>query len=78
LKKSYSEVELIFLIAGHSKNICDSKFSTLKQIYHNKNIYSFSKLIPVLNHNPKIRSVDVYTEHFHDWDKFFDVLYHTS
>ena len=40
-KKLYSEIEIVFLICGHTKNICDRMFAALKRKFHFQNIMTF-------------------------------------
>ena len=45
----FKEVEVVFLIVGHTKNACDWLFNTMKVFYRNQNVMSFSQLTPILN-----------------------------
>ena len=54
----FPEVNLIFLVKGHTKNACDRMFNLLKQEYHNKNIETFNELVSILDKN-KFVKVDV-------------------
>ena len=44
----FKRVEIVFLIAGHTKNICDRCFKVLKMNFHPKNVYTFDQVIKVL------------------------------
>ena len=44
----FKEVEIIFLITGHIKNVCDRRFKDLKNNFHHRNVYSFEQLIGVM------------------------------
>ena len=44
----FKRVEIVFLIAGHTKNICDRRFKDLKMNFHPKNVYTFNQMIEVL------------------------------
>ena len=41
----HKKVEVVFLVAGHTKNICDRRFKDMKKECHNKDIISLSHLI---------------------------------
>ena len=50
----YKEVNIIFLVAGHTKNACESlfmwpSFQALKSKYRESDIFSADKLIEVLS-----------------------------
>jgi hypothetical protein len=45
----YKEVNIIFLVAGHTKNACDRLFNALKSKYRESDIFSADKLIEVLS-----------------------------
>jgi hypothetical protein len=48
----FLKVNLIFLVKGHTKNLCNRAFNLLKIEYHNKNIYLTEELMKVLSsHN---------------------------
>jgi hypothetical protein len=71
----FLRVNLIFLVKGHTKNMCDRAFNLLKLEYHNKNIYSTEELMNVLNIHPQVTAIKVDESDFHDWDSVFDELY---
>ena len=35
-----TKLTLLFLVKGHTKNLCDRMFNLVKVTYHNRNIYS--------------------------------------
>ena len=44
-KGIFKKVEIIFLITGHTKNICDRRFKDLKCNFHTRNVYTFDSLM---------------------------------
>ena len=38
--KVFQRVEIIFLIMGHTKNMCDRRFKDLKNKFHHRNVYT--------------------------------------
>ena len=40
----FKRVEVIFLVMGHTKNICDHRFKDLKKHFHHRNVYTFDQL----------------------------------
>jgi hypothetical protein len=71
----FLKVNLIFLVKGHTKNLCDQAFNLLKIEYHNKNIYSTEELMKVLNTHDQVTAIKVDGSNFHDWDSIFEALY---
>jgi hypothetical protein len=71
----FLKVNLIFLVKGHTKNLCDRAFNLLKIEYHNKNIYSTDKLMKVLNSHDQVTAIKVDASDFYDWDSMLDGLY---
>ena len=69
----FLKVNVIFLVMGHTKNICDRRFKDMKKNFHLKNVYSYAQLIKVLGKdNEKYVKVNrVEPEEFFNWDKFF-------
>ena len=75
-RRFFLMVNLIFLVKGHTKNLCNQAFNLLKMEYHNKNIYSTDELMKVLNMHDQVTAIQVDESNFHDWDSLFEVLYH--
>ena len=81
-KGIFKEVEIIFLITGHTKNICDRRFKDLKQNFHHRNVYTFKQLTAVMKEgkfgqasNPLLSVHAVEAKAFYNWDKYLDLLY---
>ena len=64
---------IIFLIMGHTKNICDRRFKDLKNKFHHHNVYTMDQLLKTLSNDNKeyinVIPVDKYS--FNNWDEFF-------
>ena len=74
-KRIYKSVELVFLVCGHTKNVCDRMFKELKQKFHHKNVYTMSQMVSVLNYSPKVHVIRAHSELHYDWDAYLDRLY---
>ena len=75
-------MEIIFLITGHTKNICDRRFKDLKQNFHHRNVYTFKQLTAVMKEgkcgqdsNQLLSVHAVEAKAFYNWDKYLDLLY---
>jgi hypothetical protein len=73
-KGFFGEVNFIFLVVGHTKNIADRLFNTLKKLYRKKNIFSMGMLTECLKHEQVI-PCEVDWRVFMDWDKYLSRLY---
>ena len=73
--KVYKTVEIIFLVCGHTKNICDRLFKELKRDFHHKNIYNIDHMLCALNISRQVTSMLVTSKDFFNLDNFFDKVY---
>ena len=76
-KEIFKMIEVVFLICGHTKNICDRRFKDLKHNFHNANIYTFEDLLVHLSTNNE-KLVKVFApkeEEFFNWTAFEDMYY---
>lgn len=48
MSSEYECVRLVFLIAGHTKNICDGAFGHVKRLYRASNVYIPSEMMDVI------------------------------
>ena len=71
-KKIYNEIEIVFLVCGHTKNICDLMFELLKHKCHDQKIMTFPKLIDVLNFSPQVNCIETNRADFYEWDTFLE------
>ena len=58
---------LLFLVYGRTKNVCDRLFSVLKLGYHNRIMYTYYKLLSVINENEYINTVKIEGEEMLDF-----------
>ena len=80
--KIFQKVEIVFLVMGHTKNICDRRFKDLKQNFHTKNVYTYESLLELMKKgnlgeetNQYLDVVPVNESHFYDWDSFLNIYY---
>jgi hypothetical protein len=71
----FHQVNFIFLIVGHTKNATDRLFNSLKQDYHNQNVYTFDQLMEALSVSHTITVHPTMAEDFLDYRKLFDFFY---
>lgn len=68
----FKTVNLIFLIVGHTKNVCDRRFNNLKKNYNKMNVYVFDEACQILS---KSQYVTVWpAENGEDWFNYEDFL----
>lgn len=70
----FKRVEVIFLVMGHTKNICDRRFKDLKKTFHHRNVYTFRRLIEILSKNNEqyVDVIPVTHQDFFNWDLFLN------
>jgi hypothetical protein len=71
----YKQVNIIFLVAGHTKNAADRLFNLLKVQYRKSQCFTMTQLNTVLNQNEYVESIKVNSEDFVDFGKLEDSLY---
>jgi hypothetical protein len=76
--KYYRTVNIIFLVAGHTKNAADRLFNLLKIQYRKSQVYTVEQLVDVLNTNQYVSCEKVGKEHFFDFGKFEDKIYSST
>ena len=72
--KWFKNVNLIFLIKGYTKNICDHMFNLLKIRWHKANVYTFQDSIAILNDQEQVNVIDatnIYFEYNDMLSKFY-------
>ena len=68
----FKNVNMIFLVVGHTKNICDRRFNNLKQTYHKTQVYTFDQAVEVLGRSPHVTIWPVNCQQ--DWFDYSDML----
>jgi hypothetical protein len=71
----YRRVNIIFLVAGHTKNAAIRLFNLLKLQYRKSQVYKMEQLEEILNVNKYVECVKVGKEDFYNFGKFKDKLY---
>ena len=71
----YKTVEVVLLVAGHTKNICNQLFKQLKREFHYKNVYTMNELMSVCNISGCISPIRCTSNNFFDWDTYLDRIY---
>ena len=78
----FNKVEVIFLVMGHTKNICDRRFKDLKHNFHPVHVYTYESLLNLMrkgnlgeNKNKYLDVFPVNRNDFYDWDSFLDIYY---
>jgi hypothetical protein len=71
----FKEIHFIFLVVSHTKNAADHLFNSLKQEYWKQNLFTFDKLVRMLD---KLLSLTIHptmAEDFLNYSKLLDSLY---
>jgi hypothetical protein len=76
--KYYRQVNIIFLVAGHTKNAADCLFNLLKILYRKSQVYTMEHLVDVLNKNQYVECVKVEKEDFYNFGQYEDREYSSS
>ena len=71
----FKRINLIFLVKGHTKNMCDRMFNSMKQRYHHRNIYTLEDTYKILNLDDMVTVFPTTSTNFYDWDSFYDTVY---
>ena len=75
-QKFFRKVNMIFLIKGHTKNMCDRMFNQMKRNYRKRNVYTLEDTYKILDLQDNVIVVPVKGEElFRDWDEIFDEIY---
>jgi len=53
----YKRINLIFLVAGHTKNSCDRLFNVLKIDYRKSNVFTMDQIMEVCSRSPHVTAV---------------------
>ena len=69
--KYFNNINLIFLVKGYTKNMCDRMFNSMKHQYHHRNIYTLEDTYKILNLDDKVTVNSTTSKNFYDWDSFF-------
>ena len=70
-----TDVTLLFLVKGHTKNLCDRMFNIVKHVYHDKNIYSTKELYVYLREHHTVDVLRVPPDRFRKFEEWLDEFY---
>ena len=73
--KYFRKINLIFLVKGHTKNMCDRMFNSMKSRYHHRNVYTLKDTFRILNLDDNVTVYPTSSTDFYDWDSIFDTIY---
>jgi hypothetical protein len=62
------------LIVGHTKNVANRLFNTLKRLYRVQNVFSMGMLLEAMTH-PQVIAYNVNWQMIKNWDKFLNRIY---
>ena len=68
----FSKVNIIFLVVGHTKNVCDRRFNNLKHNYHKSQVFAFDQAVDVLSMSRYVTVWPVNCEQ--DWFDYYNML----
>ena len=71
----FKEVEFIFYVRGHTKNVCDRMFNLLKKRYHHSQIFSITKLTELLNEIDNVNYIHVPSTVFFNYQLLLSLFY---
>jgi hypothetical protein len=69
-KGCFADVEFMFLVIGHTKNVADCLFNIAKILYRKMNIFTIKKLTEALNHAEQVDCCIIEHGLFRDWDGY--------
>ena len=75
MKKYFERVQIVFLVAGHTKNTADRLFNLLEIDYRKENIFFLSELIRVCNQNEYVTAHKVDWKVFEDWNEYCEIYF---
>ena len=68
------QMNLIFLVKGHTKNSCDRHFNLLKSDWRKKHIFTMEDTLKTLYQSDYVEVINA-AGCFFDWDEEFDKYY---
>ena len=73
--KYFRKINLIFLVKGHTKNMCDRMFNSMKSRCQHRNVYTLNDTFRILNLDDTVTVYPTSSTNFYDWDSIFDTIY---
>ncbi len=71
----FKEIHFIFLVVRHTKNAADCLFNLLKQDYWKQNLFTFDKLVRMLDKMLLLTIHPTVAKNFFNYSKLLDSLY---
>jgi hypothetical protein len=71
----FKKVDFVFLVRGHTKNICDRYFALMKKFFHRSQVYSYSDLISILNKQEHVTALPMECDVFKNMDDYLNKYY---
>ena len=75
MNKYFERVQIVFLVANHTKNTAERLFNLLKIDYRKENVFSLSELIQVCNQNEYVTAHKVNWKVFDNWNEYCDLYF---
>jgi hypothetical protein len=73
-KEYFVEVHFIFLVVGHTKNVADRLFNTLKRLYRVQNVFVMPMLLEAMKHEQVVPHAVEWGD-FKKWNQYLDQIY---
>jgi hypothetical protein len=71
----FQQVEFIFYVRGHTKNVCDRMFNLLKIRYRSSNVYTMNQLSAAMNSVEQVTFKQVTSDGFFNYDEMLNTYY---
>lgn len=68
----HENIQLSFMIAGHTRCLVDGCFGLVKQKYRRSDLYTLQQLTAAVNNSASCNVADQDGVVWYEWDKFFD------
>jgi uncharacterized membrane protein len=68
----FKTVNMLFLIVGHTKNVCYRRFNNLKKVYNKSNVYTLHQAIEVLGRSKFVTVWPI--DPTSDWLDYYSML----
>ncbi|KAG7356903.1 hypothetical protein IV203_001590 [Nitzschia inconspicua] len=63
---------MLFLVAGHTKNVCDGRFNNSKSKYHNAQVFTFDQAVEISGKSEHVHVWKIDPQN--DWKNYGDFL----
>ena len=76
-KKYFKHARVVFLVKGHTKNVCDRFFNLLKISYNKRNVYTYQQLLQTCDEVDLVNVRNTSESDFKDWYGMMNIHYKT-